>query len=254
MILASDYDGTLRLNELVDQYDIEMIKRWQKAGHYFIVVTGRSMQTFELEMKKNDFHPDFIVTNNGGALYTKDLEQVKVNEIPFEKAMCIYRYLLSTDCSSVVINEGKYRAVRVLDKDRHDNKGRSEGPMSVEEIIEKGRIAQFVVFMEKEEKRKKIALEIEKQFGEWVQPFVNVDCIDIVPRGCDKAKGLAQAIELLKIDGDVYAIGDSYNDLPMIDAYIGCTLEHANQTIKEHADYVLKGVGDAIAFLLNEDK
>ena len=73
MILASDYDGTLRTKEFVDPYDVEMIEKWQKAGHTFIIVTGRSMQTFEVEMKRNRLRPDFVVANNGGALYDLSL-------------------------------------------------------------------------------------------------------------------------------------------------------------------------------------
>lgn len=250
MILASDYDGTLRVSKRVEPYDLEMIRRWQQAGHRFIAVTGRSMQTFEKEMEINAFHPDFIVTNNGGALYDRDGCQVKVNEIPFEQAMRIYHYLTQLPCSSIVVNEGKYRAVQVLDEASYDAKGREAGPYSVEEIIAKGRIAQFVLFIGDETLCHQIAKEIEMRFGDVVQPFINVDCIDIVPKGCDKGKGLKQAIALLKAEGEVYAIGDSYNDLPMLDAYIGCCVAHADDAIKAHAAYVFAGVGEAIAYLL----
>ena len=48
-ILASDYDGTLRTEELVAEKDIEAIARFSKAGNLFGIVTGRSMESLQKE-------------------------------------------------------------------------------------------------------------------------------------------------------------------------------------------------------------
>lgn len=44
-ILASDYDGTLRVNEKVESYDLDMIHKHRAAGNLFGLVTGRSMES-----------------------------------------------------------------------------------------------------------------------------------------------------------------------------------------------------------------
>lgn len=52
-ILASDYDGTLRTEELVAEKDIEAIARFRKAGNLFGIVTGRSMESLQKEIERN---------------------------------------------------------------------------------------------------------------------------------------------------------------------------------------------------------
>ena len=71
-ILASDYDGTLRTEELVAEKDIEAIARFRKAGNLFGIVTGRSMESLQKEIERNGFTYDFIITNNGGVIYDGD--------------------------------------------------------------------------------------------------------------------------------------------------------------------------------------
>lgn len=51
-ILASDYDGTLRTEELVDINDIHAIQEFRKAGNVFGLVTGRSMESIQMEIEK----------------------------------------------------------------------------------------------------------------------------------------------------------------------------------------------------------
>ena len=71
-IFASDYDGTLRLGDLVSQYDKNAIAKWQKQGNLFGLVSGRSMESMREEAVKNDLHADFYIGNNGGAVFYKD--------------------------------------------------------------------------------------------------------------------------------------------------------------------------------------
>ena len=51
-ILASDYDGTLRTEELVDINDVHAIHEFRAAGNMFGLVTGRSMSPYRRRFKK----------------------------------------------------------------------------------------------------------------------------------------------------------------------------------------------------------
>ncbi len=51
-ILASDYDGTLRTEELVDINDVHAIHEFRAAGNMFGLVTGRSMESIQTEIQK----------------------------------------------------------------------------------------------------------------------------------------------------------------------------------------------------------
>ncbi len=77
-ILASDYDGTLRTEELVDINDVHAIHEFRAAGNMFGLVTGRSMESLQTEIQKNKIEFDFIVANNGGVIYDRDFQRLQV--------------------------------------------------------------------------------------------------------------------------------------------------------------------------------
>lgn len=64
--------------------------------------------------------------------------------------------------------------------------------------------------------------------------------MEAVPKGYSKATAIAAICEKLKIDRkDTYAIGDSANDVDMLDyAGIGIAMGNGTDAAKEHADYV----------------
>ena len=88
-ILASDYDGTYRYEPKVTKEDLDAVKRWQKEGNLFVMVTGRSMESFTKEIEVNGFHCDYIIANNGGVIYDGDMNQMKVSYMDFEQALLL---------------------------------------------------------------------------------------------------------------------------------------------------------------------
>ena len=65
-----------------------------------------------------------------------------------------------------------------------------------------------------------------------------------MPRGISKAKGLAFVL------ADACTFGDSYNDLPMIEAYLGFCMDSAPLDIQEKSRGVYHSVGACIADLM----
>ena len=82
-ILASDYDGTYRYEPKVTKEDLDAVKRWQKEGNLFVMVTGRSMESFTKEIEVNGFHCDYIIANNGGVIYYGGINQIKRSYMAF---------------------------------------------------------------------------------------------------------------------------------------------------------------------------
>ena len=62
--------------------------------------------------------------------------------------------------------------------------------------------------------------------------------------GVSKSQGIAKLLELMNWqNAEVYAIGDESNDLPMLEAYDGFTVNTAREVIKEKARAVYPSVG-----------
>ena len=69
-------------------------------------------------------------------------------------------------------------------------------------------------------------------------------------RDSSKADGITYLKERYGWEKEnIYVIGDSYNDLPMLNAFHGFTLFHAKDEIKANAEAVFAQVGDCIKAL-----
>lgn len=252
-ILASDYDGTLRTEELVDINDVHAISAFRKAGNIFGLVTGRSMESIQMEIAKNHLEFDFIVANNGGVIYDKDFQQLQCLYMDFNKALDIISYIKTQDCVSYVINDGFHRFKFSVDENQIDHKyGNMKDSSDHEEtVLDRGKIAQLVVSLNDEMLAKEIELYVNANFKGYAIAYVNVNCVDIVPEGVSKAEGLyyiEQAMDLKH--EDIYAIGDSYNDIPMIKEFHGCAMMHARSEISDCAEHIFLSIEECIAYLM----
>lgn len=72
-------------------------------------------------------------------------------------------------------------------------------------------------------------------------------CVDVLPRGCDKARALMRLCRMLNIDREnVMAIGDQENDISMLRwAGVGVAMGHADEMVKRAADIVTVDNRDA---------
>ncbi len=252
-ILASDYDGTLRTAEYVSKEDIEAIKKFQEAGNLFGIVTGRSMESLKNEIERNGFTYDFIVTNNGGVIYDKDQNLLQCNYMDFDKALHIIEYIKTLPCVSYVINDGFHRYKYTVDDHQVDHKYGNVKDTSVlqEEIFKKKKIAQLVISLNDVDLAHQVSEYINSEYKGYAVAYINVNCVDIVPEGVSKAEGLGYIEKHLGLQHeDIHAIGDSYNDLPMLHAFAGCTVKNAKETIQEEIGIVYENVADCIDHLM----
>ena len=171
-LLASDYDGTLRYEPKVVKEDLDALKRWQQAGNLFVVVTGRSMESFMQELKENDFQCDFIVLNNGGVIYDGSGKCLGVRYLDFDKAMELIEYIRTLPCASYVLNDGYHRHRVVIDASQKDLKyGDMPQEKDEKEILEGGKIAQIVISLSDDELAASIVRYINEQFSGFIQAY-----------------------------------------------------------------------------------
>ena len=72
MILASDYDGTLHVDEEQTLRNLEAVKKWREKGHQFGLITGRSYEMALLPIHEYHLPLDFLICNNGATIYRLD--------------------------------------------------------------------------------------------------------------------------------------------------------------------------------------
>ena len=254
-VLASDYDGTLRTEEAVDVNAVHAIQKFREKGNLFGLVTGRSMESIQKEIANNKIEFDFIVGNNGGVIYDKDFNRLECVYMDFNKALDIISYIKTLDCVSYVINDGFHRFKFSVDKNQIDHKygNLKDTTEKEEEILDRGKIAQLVISLNDQMLADEISHYINTNFKGFAVAYVNINCVDIVPVGVSKAEGLYFIEQHLGLEhDDIYAIGDSFNDIPMLEEFHGCAVAHARSEIIDSAEHVFLSIEECIAYLIKE--
>lgn len=242
-IIGSDYDGTMRIDGEVKQSTIVAIKQFQQDGNKFGLVTGRSSESTRKEIKEHAFNFDFVVCNNGGVIFDKDMQLLQLSLIDFKKAKQVIDFVCLQGCDYYVLNDGVRRGRCVINPEFIDFHNSGAGSCDIQTLIKAEKIAQIVVGFNQQEQANALAATLNHDFEGFINAYANLNCVDIVPVGVSKASGLAYVVEHYGYHKeDTYSIGDSYNDISMLKAFDGSALSHSPQEVKQAATYVSDSV------------
>lgn len=87
---------------------------------------------------------------------------------------------------------------------------------------------------------------IKEQFSDTCAAFQNQNFVDVAPGGCSKGTALLKLKHMMNLQS-CFGIGDSYNDIPMLeDADVSFTFHTSPQEVRAAADYLVDTVGEAI--------
>lgn len=248
-LLAVDYDGTLRRGDVVSDRNKAAVKLWHEQGNLFGIVTGRSLESIQREILKNDLKIDFLITNNGGVQADGNGNVLSIAMISFDVALEIIAYIRTCDCVSYVLNNGISRSYTLLKQGADDLKyGNQDLMRSEADLLAEKQIAQIVMSVENNEINHQYAKEINDRFGNAVEAFPNLNCVDIVPKGISKAMGIKKMIERSALDVDeVLCVGDQFNDYSMLQVYKGYTFHDSPKELQDMAFKVIEEVADVVA-------
>ena len=253
-ILATDYDGTLKYAQKVMPEDLQAIQRWKEAGNLFVIVTGRSMESIKRQSDLYQLPVDYFVTNNGGMVFDskgKELYGSHLDTVTSLDLMYIAKEIEGV--CSYVVNDGYYRHRIIVNPELEEKRYLDLDPdISEEEIMDSGKYAQIVISMVETSLAVSLAEQINSNFGDIVVAYANNFVVDIVPKGTSKALGLDFVCEFEDInEKDVYTIGDSYNDIPLMEYGLnGACMSTALEDVKEHALKEYDSIHDMIMDIL----
>lgn len=239
--LASDIDGTLIFKGQFKVNDMNFIRKYQKAGYLFGLCTGRPLKE-TTEILPSDIQPDFYIATSGAVILNKEKHVIYEKIICFEDIHKIYKEYHQKALIIIQTDTDVYKtAYEEYDKDIKIIR-------SLDDIKDKKIYGISLVF-ETEEQAKTICYHINQNYHS-LEGFQNTNSIDIVKKGCSKGYGILKVKELLNID-DMSGIGDSYNDIPMLDV-VDCSFTFKNSPlmIQQQVSYVVDSVAEAISILM----
>lgn len=249
-LLASDFDNTLLFHNRMKLKDVRAIQRFQKKGHLFGLCTGRSLEGVEKPTKPYHINYDFYILLSGALILNKDKDIILEKTIPMNLVIDIFHYLNNQD-ASIVYKGDMYKVYKQLKQDK-----RGIYLQSFEELDTDYVNAFSFHFQDHEiDLATKATAMINEKYGEYIEAYQNNQHIDLAAKGCSKGNGIKVIQEYFHLtDQQVYAIGDSWNDLPMLNVVSNSyTFTYAHKDVQKHAKTIVKSLADCIKDIEEKD-
>ena len=232
-LIASDFDGTIGTGGQLKK-DIEAIEEFRRRGNLFGLVSGRNIAGLRKMRERTGVPVDFLMSDSGGTCYLGE-RLLFCAQASKEVFWPLVSYLMSRRSGLVAVN-------RVDGSDmlyyRHSD-GREE--------YTPRRFADYEACALR-------AKELEALFPR-LTALPNDDCLDIVPKGRDKAVGVGELAGHFGVEKEnIYVVGDNFNDLAMLRSYRSFAVANAPLEVQKCATMgVIPHVSDMIERVLKEE-
>ena len=231
-MIVSDYDNTFYSSEEGVKNNIIAVKEFQK-NNIFIIATGRSYFHFKLVKDLYNIPYNYLIINHGATILKDD--------------KIVYNLTIS--------NKIKNEIIEILKEKNIINSFSCNGKAS-NLLIENDNLTKIHVTYESIMDAKVIKEKIDERYNDYVNVFyVSRDKgIEIVDKLADKSNAIKNIANLEGIlRGDIYTIGDSYNDIEMIKKFNGYSLVNSIDEIKNNSLREYENVSNFIYDVINSN-
>lgn len=243
-VLASDFDGTIYFDDGFHQEDIDQIKEFQKAGHLFGICTGRPLKGISY-FSKGFVEYDFYIVSSGALIVDKQGKILYEQCIDYSIMKDIYEHYSHDYWVCIQADGVMYK------KEVSGDLSEIQVTLNSIEDLKNSHIYGLSLNAHSDDQAKRVCQKINQDYPQ-VNAFQNKEFIDIVKKGCSKGEGIIQLKQLFDVN-EVSGIGDSYNDLPMLDVVDNAITFHSSpDEVKECADVLVDSMSEAIDYLLKD--
>ena len=222
-------------------------------GNKFGVVSGRPPDLAEFLQTEYALSLDFLVAFNGGWILDSDGKEIFKAACEEVELYELVRDLFSWDCPFAHVNSDKYYLVY---REKKDLRAGAYLLENLPQNLSRPRLLhQVSVQLSTVEEAAKTTAKIEEKYGEFLSPLQNGVCIDIVPRGVNKAQGLQKVAEFFHANTqDIITVGDNINDKDMLQAFTSYAMENGVEEIKAIAGGIVSSVTELIEEELKKER
>lgn len=254
-LFASDFDGTFFGRRHIDfekaktkedliesgylKGDIQAVLNFQKKGNLFGFCTGRSYES-TMDFLPEEIRPDFVIANSGALLFDQNGNLVKKHIMNKRAAKALLK-LLPKEGLSITTLDRFYVAKGMEFLSNNPAYIEEFDPDSDEEIV---CISSNLHTLDNASEFKNKADKIPG-----LNVFQNRECLDITSDTCSKGTGVKDALDYFKINpNNGFGAGDSFNDLPLIEAvHTSFTFHDSPEILKEKANYIVSNIEEALS-------
>lgn len=214
-LIVSDYDRTLKVDNVISLKDREAIANFIINGNQFAINSGRSIQFLKQSLKELQFTCRYLIAGSGSQIYQNN-QLIIQHIIQQEYIDEVFPYLLQCNATLVqVFNTEKWTSHRF-----------ENGKLShfCELEIPKGSVNGMGVRFNDVNQAQVVADYINNHYQ--LSAYANMYSVDIVAKGVSKSTGIYDLLSILSVD-EVITVGDSLNDLSMIADFDGYVIKNS---------------------------
>lgn len=236
LALATDFDGTLATDGMVEESTLKALERWQQSGRQLILITGRQLDNLIAHIPVINVF-DWVIAENGAVLYQPTTQVEKL------------------------LAERPSEAFITLLRDRIDQKQQSLKNQAIPEEFSKIAQAQTLevlgvgrVIIATWEPYLDITQKTIQELGVNLQIICNKGAVMVLPEGINKAFGLNALSQLINLPlQQIVGVGDAENDCDFLEQ-CGYSVAVANALpqVKEKVNWVTQNSrGAGVIELIN---
>ncbi len=244
-----DLDGTLLPGgeRQFSDKTLKALTETQAAGHKIFLNTGRPASNLPVDSFRGFKFDGYLC---GCTYVTVGGKLIMADHLSADESQPIVAHFYNRD--TIVLLEGELAVYAAYDK---ENSTEKYGYIPLNDMSEIFKVCEL-------EPISKISIwkKLSEKDVAFVQQFAHIlrieaNCTEITPFGHDKAYVMNAVIDYLDLDPEkVIAMGDSGNDIAMLDAApISVAMSTASEEVKSHAKYVTKSAKeDGVTVFLEE--
>lgn len=264
-LFISDYDGTY-LRPMLKRSDqllknAEAVNRWQVEDGLFGFSTGRILPLIEAELEEQPVKVDFMIVANGALVLDGKRDVIAHQVLAPELTEEVITFLTQSRSFNFICSNGwnGYHSPGVVTASSMAEtflalKEAGYFHLTLEESLSQG-ISQFSIVDLTVDEVEQLTGELRMLFQDRLTIYPNRSSIDLSPRGVSKATGIQQLLDYLELSpSQVICMGDSWNDVEMIQQYQGLTVPEAPMILKEAAIEWFPTVEEALNWAIQQKR
>lgn len=248
-LIACDLDETLiSRDRTISEENISAIKSAVKQGVKFVLATGRGYNSVHDTLKQLDLYekPDqYVISYNGGAITENKGEKLDYFQgITFEEADALYRRGLTYDHICIHVYTPDMVWVRNFYPEEKEYLAARQPCTEIFtdniDFLKDKPIVKVIYMNTDYDYLNRIASEISDLTQNMSISYSSNRYLEINRKGVSKGAGLQKLCQIAGIDPkETIAIGDNYNDLPMIqEAGLGVGVANTVEEMKKDCDFI----------------
>lgn len=221
-LIASDFDGTVYIDDRYRSEDLLAIEDFQQKGNLFGLVTGRSYKSLT-DLIEGKIWPDFIIANNGSHIFVRNGKEMTE----------LLKFTLDKDKLGRLIDFYRpYFPIKIIsDKDRNLKK--------LSELESDEGVLALAIYSDD---------FLDNPFDDDFSFHKSVGVIDVINKEVSKQTGIEFIKEFYGYDREIIAIGDDFNDISFLkETKLSYTLTYVREKeVLDVCNYRVEGVKELI--------